>query len=258
MTGAGAIGCFSTGAVRTKRAERGVRRYLPGAWRPDTLPVNVFVVDHPQGLCLFDAGQTVRAAEPGHFPPWWPFFRLARFEIGPGEEAADHLARMGFAGRLLRWIVLSHLHTDHVGGLGGFSAQQVLVSRREWERATGVRGRLRGYLPQYWPQGLVPRLVELDSEPLGPFPASSDLAGDGTLRVVAAPGHTPGHLALLAQVGGRRFLLGGDLAPTADRLAVSAPAIADFCRSSGFVPLLTHDPAACARAGATGPRAGGP
>lgn len=239
------VTCISTGAVRSKSGERGPRRYLSGGWGEHTLPVNVFLVEHPQGLCLLDAGQTARAALPGHFPRWHPFFRLARFELAPEDEVAPQLRRLGFCPRDVRWVVLSHLHTDHVGGLGAFAHAHVAVARPEWDRATGLAGRLRGYLPQYWPAGVEPRLVDFTDEPVGPFPASYDLAGDGTLLLVPTPGHTPGHMALLVRAGTGRWLLCGDVAHSAAELPAADPQLAEFCRREAVVPLTAHD----ARAG---------
>lgn len=238
------IHCVSTGAVRTKRGERGARRYLPGGWEDHTLPVNVFLIEHPEGLCLFDAGQTALATRPGHFPRWYPFFRLARFELDERDEAGPQLRRLGFEPADVRWVVLSHLHTDHVGGLDAFRAAEVLVSSIEWKRATGLGGRLRGYLPQHWPAAIRPSRIDFAGGAVGPFPASFDLAGDGRLVVVPTPGHTPGHVALLADSGSRRFLLGGDIAHSQADLELVQPRVAEFCRRHGIVPLTAHDPLA--------------
>jgi N-acyl homoserine lactone hydrolase len=238
---------FSTGRVRPKRAERGARRYLPGGWSDSTEPVNVFAVTHPDGVLLFDTGQSSRAARRGYFPWWHPYLRLARFELGREDEAAAQLSRLGIRPADVRWVVLSHLHTDHVGGVGAFRSAEVLVSRTEWERATGIRGRVRGYLPQHWPKGLVPRLVDLDGPSTGPFAGSYDVAGDGQLVLVGTPGHTPGHLALLARDGQATYLLAGDLVHAAGELDARVRAIADFCRAEGVVVLATHDPEAVSR-----------
>jgi N-acyl homoserine lactone hydrolase len=210
--------------------------------------VNVFLVEHPAGLLLFDTGQQAEAAESGYFPRWHPFFRLARFELGPEDEIAAQLAERGVRPGDVRWVLLSHLHTDHVGGLAPFAGADVLVSRVEWERATAPFGRLHGHLPRHWPQQLVPHLLELQGPPVGPFPGSEDVAGDSRLLVVAAPGHTPGHVGLLVR-GRRTFLLAGDLAHSAAQLAHVAPAVADWCRDEGAVFLATHDTAAPALAG---------
>lgn len=252
MSGRSAAGivCFSTGRVRPKRGRRGLRRYLPGGWDSATLPVNVFALDHPEGVCVFDAGQTARAGVRGYFPAWWPYFRLARFELSADDEVAPQLGRRGLPASRVRWLVLSHLHTDHAGGVGGLAGAEVVVSRVEWTRATGLRGRLRGYLPQYWPQGVEPRLVDFAPPPIGPFSGSYDLAGDGSLRLVPTPGHTPGHMSLLGRIGSRRVLLGGDMAPSAGRLKQLSPAVAEYCERERITPLLTHDPQACELAAA--------
>ncbi|HUP32890.1 MAG TPA: N-acyl homoserine lactonase family protein [Gaiellaceae bacterium] len=243
------VRCLTTGVVRPKRGDRGVRRYLPGGWSAETLPVNAFLVEHSGGLCLFDTGQAAEAAEPGYFPRWHPFFRLSRFELGPEDEAAAQLARLGVSPTDVRLVVLSHLHTDHVGGIGAFTGAEIVVSRLEWEAAAGLRGRLRGYLPERMPAALRPRLVEIDGPPLGPFKASLDLRGDGRLLLVPTPGHTAGHLSLLIEEEGRRYLLGGDLAHSQAHLEVVSPEISSFCREGSVTFLAAHDSRAVALLG---------
>jgi glyoxylase-like metal-dependent hydrolase (beta-lactamase superfamily II) len=235
------IRCLSTGSVRRKRANHGVRRYVSDDWSDETLPVNVFLIEHSAGVCLFDTGQTARATAPGYFPSWYPFFRLARFELTRDDEVGEQLRRLGHDVTDVRWIVLSHLHTDHVGGLAAFVGTDVLVSRTEWDDAQGLAGRLRGYLPQYWPPSARVRLVDFDEPPIGPFAGTHDVAGDGSLLLVPTPGHTRGHLSLLARDGRQSFLLGGDVAEAADDLDRAAPALADYCKRSGIVFLATHD-----------------
>jgi len=229
---------FSTGRVRPKRASRGVRRYLEGGWSEETLPVNAFLAHHPDGLCLFDTGQTARATVPGYHPRWHPYLRLARFELGPEDEIGTQLRDCGIDSGAVRWVVLSHLHTDHVGGVGSFPAADVIVSRTEWKRARGAAGRLRGYVPQHWPR-VEPVLVDFDGRAEAPFPGSVDVAGDGRLQLVPTPGHTPGHASLIVrdppEPGG--FFLGGDIAHTDARLP---PEIADYCARERLTVLLAH------------------
>lgn len=233
------VECISTGRVRLKRGTRGVRRYFADDWSDHTLPVNAFLIEHPAGLCLFDTGQAELAGKPGYFPRWYPFFRLARFELTAKDELAAQIDPAS-----VRWIVLSHLHTDHVGGLGSFTHAEVLVSRVEWERAAGIPGRLRGYVPQYWPAELEPHLIDFSDGPAGPFAVSHDVAGDGSLSMVPLPGHTPGHAGLLVD---RRVLLSGDAAHSAVEFAATAPDIATWCAGEGVRVLLSHDAEAATR-----------
>jgi glyoxylase-like metal-dependent hydrolase (beta-lactamase superfamily II) len=238
------VSCVSTGAVRPKRAARGVERYLGGGWADHVLPVKLFAIEHPRGVCLFDTGQTARAARPGHFPAWHPFFRLSRFELEEQDEVGPGLRRAGIDPEDVRWIVLSHLHTDHVGGLPTLPRSEVVVTRSEWQRASGWRGRLRGYLPQHWPAALAPRLVDLDGPPVGPFASSLDLLGDGSLVLVPTPGHTPGHASLLVWGDRESYFLAGDLVERAADLPAARPDIAAFAAEHRLVVLTTHDPEA--------------
>ena len=232
------VHAFSTGRVRPKRAARGARRYLPGGWSDLTLPVNVFLVEHPAGLVLFDTGQTARAARPGYHPAWHPFLHLARFELEPDDEIAPQLVRSGFDPAAVRRVVLSHLHTDHVGGLGAFSGATVIVSRAEWEHGRGSMGRLRGYLPQQWPFDREPELIDFEGPPIGPFRGSFDVLADGTLVAVPTGGHSPGHLGLVVRSAGEGWFLGGDLARVTSELPEEVGA---FCESEGLAVLLAHE-----------------
>ena len=138
-------------------------------------------------------------------------------------------------------VVFSHLHTDHVGGIDTFPHARVIVHRLEWERATGIAGRVRGYLPQRWPDRLEPTLVDFDGEAVGPFRSSFDVAADGRLLLVPTPGHTAGHAALLVRDDVRSWLLAGDLAQTAEEVEDVAPEIARWCRAEGIEILTAHD-----------------
>ena len=238
------IHCLVTGHVRAKAGRRGIRRYLVDDWRDEAMPVNAFLVEHPSGPVLFDAGQTALATAPGWFPRWQPFFRLSRFELGPEDEVAPQLRSLRIEPQQVRRVVLSHLHTDHVGGLAAFRHAEVVVSRLEWERASGLGGRIRGYLPQHWPSALEPTLVDFDGDAVGPFAASHDVTGDGGLLLVPTPGHTAGHAALLVRELESAWLLVGDLAHTAAEVDRAAPEIATWCREEGIGVLAAHDPEA--------------
>lgn len=235
---------FSTGRVRERLGTRGAWRYLGGGWREETMPVNAFLVAHSEGWCLVDTGQTARAGQPGYFSWWYPYFRLSRFELREEDEIVAQLGRAGIRTDQVGRIVLTHLHTDHVGGLAAFPHAEVLVARSEWTPAQGWPGRLRGYQPQYWPDGVIPTLVEFSGPAIGPFPASHDVVGDGTLMMVPMPGHTPGHAGLLVHEAGQfRYLCAGDAARRGADLALHAPEIAEWCRKTGVAVLTAHDDA---------------
>jgi N-acyl homoserine lactone hydrolase len=106
---------------------------------------------------------------------------------------------------------MTHLHTDHAGGLHHFPDNEILVTRTELEYGSGLRGRVRGYVAnKQWPTWFNPTLVELEPEPLGPFPQSLRLTEAGDVTLVPVPGHTPGQIGVLVDEGDHTVFLAGD------------------------------------------------
>jgi N-acyl homoserine lactone hydrolase len=114
--------------------------------------------------------------------------------------------------------VMTHLHTDHAGGLHHFPDNEVLVSRAELDYASGLRGRVRGYPNKRWPAWFDPTLVDLPAVPYGPFPTSMALTKAGDVTLVPVPGHSPGQLAVVVEDGDHTVFLAADSSYTEDAL----------------------------------------
>jgi glyoxylase-like metal-dependent hydrolase (beta-lactamase superfamily II) len=221
------IHAVRTGTVRVHERQRAgegrgvlrfVRTLLDDDWT-EPLPIFVWVIEHPEGVIVVDTGETARTGDPGYLPRWHPYFRLAmRTEVAPHEEIGPRLRSLGIPPAEVDTVVLTHLHTDHAGGLHHFPRNEILVPRVEHGGATGLPGRLRGYLPHRWPDGFAPTLVDFDPEPLGPFPESFSLTADGAVRMVPTPGHTAGHASVVVDEGDRLVFLAGDASYTASHL----------------------------------------
>jgi N-acyl homoserine lactone hydrolase len=227
------------------------------------LPIYAFAIEHPEGVIVVDTGETARVSEPGYFPRWSPFFRFAvRERVEPHEEIGPQLERLGIRPRDVRTVVLTHLHTDHAGGLHHFPGHEILVSRTEMEYAAGLPGRLHGYLNKRWPSWFRPTTIDLPPIPLGPFPASLRLTEAGDVAVIPMPGHTPGQIGVLVEDGDHSVLLAGDSSYTQDALLRGAvdgvgadedeerlthERIRAYAATTPTVYLVAHDPETGAR-----------
>ncbi len=178
------------------------------------LPVFVYVFEHPtQGVVLIDAGFPRRT---GVDPADYPGRSMAKtlgLTMEPGGAAVDRLAEAGIDPAAVTHVVLTHMHPDHVGGIEDFPAAKLVVTSEEWAARTdgGALGK-----PDSSPFDAHAQVqqVALDDGPFGPFAAHLDLFGDGSLLILAAPGHTAGHVSVLLNLTGTTFLFTGDAAWT--------------------------------------------
>ncbi|MET1065179.1 MAG: N-acyl homoserine lactonase family protein [Arthrobacter sp.] len=183
-------------------------------------PVNVYVIEHEQGLVLFDTGQDrASVTDSGYFPRGIPGFlyrRLARFAIGRHETLTQRLADIGYDIADVRWAVLSHFHQDHIGGLRELKHAQIIASTAEWTSLQRRDAELQGLMRRHIDlPGLSWQLLDFPAgqgEPIGPFDSSHDLFDDGALVLVPTPGHTAGSVSLLVRRKGKLpLLMVGDL-----------------------------------------------
>jgi N-acyl homoserine lactone hydrolase len=243
MTAAVAIHPLQTGTVSIKPRQlagrgpgalRGAGTMLSRGWTP-RLPTIAWFVDHPEGGILVDTGETARALEPGYAPRWHPYFRLAvREQLTAEQEVVPLLRSIGRTVADVRWLVFTHLHIDHVGGLAEFPNAEIIVSARELADARGCRGKVRGYLPQHWPEWFAPRELKFDAGvPVGAFEHAVPLTSDRRVLILPTPGHTPGHLSVLVSHDDHDVLLAGDASYTqAHMLAGQADGVTPIPRAA--------------------------
>lgn len=184
------------------------------------LPINVFVIEHQEGVVMFDTGQDrASLTDPTYFPSGltgWFYRRSAKAEIAEDQTLAAGLSRLGYAASDVSTVVVSHLHQDHVGGLAEVSAARICVSQAEWdtldERGAELNGLLRKHidLPGLTWNKITPE--KTSDRALAPFTFAHDLFGDGSLMLIPTPGHTPGSMSLVVrQAGQPALVMVGDL-----------------------------------------------
>jgi N-acyl homoserine lactone hydrolase len=223
----------------------------------ECLPIYTWLIEHEEGLILVDTGETSRVHERGYHPVWHPFYRRAvRFSVHPDEEIGPQLRALGVTPRDVRQVVLTHLHTDHAGGLIHLTGSTVWVSQSELARASGWGGRLQGYLPHRWPKWFEPEFIRFDGGPFGSFDQHMSLTRRGDVIVVPTPGHTPSHVSVIVR-GSPSFFLAGDtsynqelllagkvdgVSPNEDVSRQTLSRIRDLATQQPVVYLPSHDP----------------
>lgn len=257
------IHAIQTGSVRIKTAQvegrgHGFRRRLAiftdTDWT-DWLPTYAWAIETGEGVIVVDTGQGAHLLETGKslhpFARWEVVFR-----IEPEQEIGPQLRALGIGARDVKRVVLTHLHMDHDGGLVHFPGCEILVAPGELRTASGMLGRIRGYLPHRWPAWFDPKPLELAAEPFASFTTSRKLTEAGDVIAVATPGHTADHISIVVQDGDATFFLAGDTSYDEDLMlagkldGVSADeriagatldAIGRLARSRPTVYLPTHD-----------------
>ncbi|MGH3797761.1 MAG: N-acyl homoserine lactonase family protein [Pseudonocardiaceae bacterium] len=234
-------------------------------------PINVYVIEHRDGVVLFDTGQDrASVTESDYFPGGLNglvYSRLAKFDIGPGETLSAMLGGLGYALDDVHTAVLSHLHQDHIGGLPLLNKADVVVSQQEWDTVHKPLAKARGFLRSHieLPGLHWKRIV---AEPLAdpallPFSDGHDLFDDGSIMLLPTPGHTPGSLSMLVRRPGHApLLMVGDLTYDTDLLvAGKVPGVGNKTQMRDAITkvntlrhtmpdltvLAAHDPGAAAR-----------
>jgi len=259
------IHAIRTGLVQVRQAQReskgkGLTRMtnmlFDKEWT-EWLPIYAWAIEHDEGVILVDTGETSRVHQQGYFPGWHPFFRrAAQFSVHPDEEVGPQLSRLGISPRDVRQVVLTHLHTDHAGGLVHLTNARCWVAKQEFERASGIGGRVQGYLPHRWPRWWQPSFIHFDEGPFGPFEHTMSITNQHDVLLIPTPGHTPNHVSVVLR-GSPTFFLAGDtsynqqlliagkvdgVSPNEDIARQTLSRIIALAKQIPVVYLPSHDP----------------
>ena len=161
------------------------------------MSVTAYLVVHPRGTLLWDTGVipddlikpegTTEARATVH------------------KTVRSQLAEIGYKPSDITYLALSHNHYDHSANANSFAGSTWLVQKAE-------RAAMFPDTPPQNPSNAASRFSALKNSKSVLLDGDYDVFGDGSVVIVATPGHTPGHQSLLVNLRNTGpVVLSGDL-----------------------------------------------
>ena len=171
------------------------------------IPLNAYVIEHREGLVLFDAGMDPAVVlDPNYIDsPIGRFLlhRIFRFHAGANDNLGSRLNAIGYSPADVSKVLISHLHFDHVGGIADVPQAELLVNEREWQRLSQPKPEhdwmLKDHIELPGAKWRPIGLAATDDPLLAPFGGCYDVMGDQSMMLLPTPGHTPGSMSLLVR-----------------------------------------------------------
>ncbi|HZJ34252.1 MAG TPA: N-acyl homoserine lactonase family protein, partial [Vicinamibacterales bacterium] len=157
-----------------------------------------YLIVHPRGTLQFDSGGIPDGQFKADGAP------VTEGVMSATKPLLPQLAAAGYKPGDITYFALSHYHSDHTGNANAFAGSTWITQKAERDFMFGDK-----------PEGIIQpatysalkgaKTRVLDNEEF-------DVFGDGTVRLIPTPGHTPGHQVLLVRLPKRGLvLLAGDL-----------------------------------------------
>ena len=161
-----------------------------------TMTDSCYLIRNADKYLLWDAG--LSSALKGTSVTQWVF------TLSLDQTITDQLTALNLTPADIDMIGVSHYHDDHIGQAAEYGDATLLINSREYAAIDGAEaGGAK--------QALAPWFGD-DKGEARQFRGDHDVFGDGSVTILAMPGHTPGHSALLVRLPEKGpVMLTGDL-----------------------------------------------
>lgn len=191
--------------------------------RPKVYPSMFVHIKHPKfGHILYDTGYSKKfKEETSAFPN--KLYALVTPVFYTDEDCAkSKLRAKGVNPEDVSYIIISHFHADHIGGISDFPNAKYIYLKDDYDKVKNLRGfsaLLNGFLPGLLPKDFEDRSIAVDdkyrfknynSKIESHFDYSYDILGDGSLVAVDLPGHTSAQMGLYMRGEDKEYLLVAD------------------------------------------------
>jgi glyoxylase-like metal-dependent hydrolase (beta-lactamase superfamily II) len=113
--------------------------------------------------------------------------------VAPKVSIVDQLAQLNVKPDQIKYVGISHFHADHTGQLAPFKNATLLIGKGDWDGVTATPP-MGGANVKGFAQWIA------EKRKVEPQSSDKDVFGDGSVMMLRAPGHTPGHSILLVRL----------------------------------------------------------
>ena len=161
-----------------------------------TMTDSCYLIRNEKQYLLWDAG--LPAELKGTSATQWVF------TLSLDRTIAEQLAELDLTPEDIDMVGISHYHDDHIGQAAQFPNATLLINSNEYEAIdSGAAGSARDSLAPWFGD---------DKSETRQFGGDHDVFGDGSVKILSMPGHTPGHSTLLVNLPeAGPLMLTGDL-----------------------------------------------
>ncbi|WP_074016853.1 MBL fold metallo-hydrolase [Fusobacterium massiliense] len=157
----------------------------------------VFLIKHKeQGYILYDTGYSMEILRN---KLKYLLYRFANPITLKREDIIDYqLERNGIKKEEIKYIIISHLHPDHIGGLKLFPDSKIIITKKCYLDYKKKKNSILIF-DELLPKNFEKRLIVIDSfknNECFKYKESSDLFNDGSMMIVEIDGHTKGQACL--------------------------------------------------------------
>ena len=152
-----------------------------------SMVASCYLIRHKDGLMVWDTGLPAFVAS----KPEGVSIRGGKIELFLDKPFPQLLQDFGTSLDEIDHLALSHMHADHSGNASAFSNATWYVQEAEYDAAFGPLAKKLGFNINIYSELKHSKTVKLNGH--------HDVYGDGSVVIISAPGHTPGHQVLFVR-----------------------------------------------------------
>jgi glyoxylase-like metal-dependent hydrolase (beta-lactamase superfamily II) len=166
-------------------------RWTPGvaanANKPITLSNSCYLIKHAKGWMIWETGYSESiVGNAAGYPT-----AVLHWRWRSPKSLTQQLGDLGLKPTDIGYVGFSHAHPDHIGNGSLFTRAQLLIQASEYDFYLGPKGK---------PPSAPADYAKLRDNPTTRLNGDQDVFGDGSVTILASPGHTPGHQSLMVKL----------------------------------------------------------